>query len=359
MLKITISYRRADTNIIVGRIRDSLAAHYGDDSIFVDIDNVPFGKDFRTYISDQVAHSDILIVVVGRRWLGMAKGGQARIHEETDFVRLEVETALQAKVPVIPVLIGTARMPKPDQLPRSLREFPFINAAPVDTGRDFHQHIERLIRDIDQRLIEKSVSDYDRYLDHLGFSVVSKPKVRVVPNANMDGYVSQCDPDTDQIKIASSMINDLDSPRREYTNRALHQQDYTKDRDLDLFLIKSDLADYFVASFADRPELSTGTAAARNLDNQTTFDSAHPALDAWRGNRLVWGGLFWAIRNAIGPQMADQILASAWLKMAKASTEGNAPAKFIAVVMTATREVASAESERVIVETLRQRKFPI
>jgi TIR domain len=152
MPSIVISYRRTDTDVMAGRIRDRLADHYGDAAVFIDIDNIPFGKDFRAHISDAVARSDVLLVVVGRRWLGAGKGRQPRIAEEADFVRLEVETAMGSGIPVIPVLIGTASMPAPGQLPESLREFAFINAAPVDTGRDFHVHMERLIRSLDQLL---------------------------------------------------------------------------------------------------------------------------------------------------------------------------------------------------------------
>jgi len=115
----------------------------------MDIDNIPFGKDFRVHISEAIVESDILLVIVGRGWLG-ARAGNRRIDDETDFVRLEVETALSNAIPIIPVLVGSARMPQPAQLPESLKNFAFLNAAPVDTGRDFHQHVERLIRGIDQ-----------------------------------------------------------------------------------------------------------------------------------------------------------------------------------------------------------------
>jgi len=115
----------------------------------MDIDNIPFGKDFRVHISEAIVQSDILLVIVGRGWLG-ARGGNRRIDDETDFVRLEVETALSNAIPIIPVLVGSVRMPQSAQLPESLKNFAFLNAAPVDTGRDFHQHMERLIRVIDQ-----------------------------------------------------------------------------------------------------------------------------------------------------------------------------------------------------------------
>jgi hypothetical protein len=154
MPNIVISYRRADTDVIAGRIRDRLAGHYGDAAVFMDIDNIPFGRDFRTHINAAVARSDVLLVVIGRRWLGAATGRQPRIAEETDFVRLEVETAMGSGIPIIPVLVGTARMPAPGQLPESLREIAYINAASVDTGRDFHVHMERLIHSLDQLFLD-------------------------------------------------------------------------------------------------------------------------------------------------------------------------------------------------------------
>jgi hypothetical protein len=148
--KIAISYRRADTEVMAGRIRDRLAARYGEDAVFMDIDDIPFGKDFRVHISEAIVQSDVLLVIVGQRWLGTRRGGTRRIDNEADFVRLEVEAAMNNDVPIVPVLVGSARMPQPAQLPESLQNFSFLNAAPVDTGRDFHQHIERLIRGIDQ-----------------------------------------------------------------------------------------------------------------------------------------------------------------------------------------------------------------
>src|SRR6516165_1676307 len=135
---------------MAGRIRDRLADRYGDESIFMDIDNIPFGKDFRVHISEAIVQSEILLVIVGQRWLGAGRGGIRRIDDETDFVRLEVETALSNGIPIIPVLVGAARMPQPAQLPESLKNFAFLNAAPVDTGRDFRQHMERIIRGMDQ-----------------------------------------------------------------------------------------------------------------------------------------------------------------------------------------------------------------
>jgi formylglycine-generating enzyme required for sulfatase activity len=156
--KIAISYRRADTEVMAGRIRDRLADRYGEDAVFMDIYNIPFGKDFRVHISEEIVGSDLLLVVVGRRWLGAGRHGNRSIDRETDFVRFEVETALGKGVPIIPVLVDSASMPQPPQVPESLKDFAFLNAAPVDTGRDFRQQMERLISSIDQILPDHGVT---------------------------------------------------------------------------------------------------------------------------------------------------------------------------------------------------------
>jgi hypothetical protein len=152
MSKIIVSYRRSDSAAIAGRIFDRLALHYGKESVFMDIDNIPFGKDFRKHIHQMLSESDILIEVVGPKWLGSSRRGITRIKNEADPVRIEIELALQKGIPVIPVLVNGANMPKADDLPDSLENFIYLNAAPVDVGRDFHQHIDRLIRSMDQVL---------------------------------------------------------------------------------------------------------------------------------------------------------------------------------------------------------------
>jgi len=164
MPKIIISYRRADSGVITGRIRDRLAQHYGEDAIFMDIDNIPFGMDFRRNIADALSKDDLLLAVIGADWLGTASSGRApglapglgRIHDQDDPVRIEVETALQRGIPTIPVLVGGAEMPKADDLPDSLKNLSFHNAAEVDSGRDFHAHMDRLIRSMDAALKGKS-----------------------------------------------------------------------------------------------------------------------------------------------------------------------------------------------------------
>jgi hypothetical protein len=152
MPKITVSYRRDDSEAITGRIFDRLIAHYGKTSVFRDIDNIPPGVDFRKHIDEALQETDVLMVVIGRRWVGSAKQGSARIHDEADPVRIEVETALQRGIAVIPVLVGDTKMPVASQLPPSLKDFAFRNAVRVDSGQDFDHHTDRLLRAMDRTL---------------------------------------------------------------------------------------------------------------------------------------------------------------------------------------------------------------
>jgi uncharacterized membrane protein YgcG len=147
MPKIVVSYRRADSAAIAGRIFDRLTTQYGDDSVFMDVDNIPFGTDFRHHIRQVLETSDIFIAVVGPHWGGAE--GASRIREEADPVRVEVETALARGMPVIPLLVDGARMPTVAELPESLQAFAYLNAAPVDIGRDFRLHMDRVIRSVD------------------------------------------------------------------------------------------------------------------------------------------------------------------------------------------------------------------
>ena len=69
MPRVVISYRRSDSAAIAGRIADQLKTRFGEDSVFMDIDNIPLGVDYRVHIRGELLKSEILIVVIGPRWL--------------------------------------------------------------------------------------------------------------------------------------------------------------------------------------------------------------------------------------------------------------------------------------------------
>jgi hypothetical protein len=148
MPRVAISYRRTDS-AMAGRISDQLKAHYGKDNVFIDIENIPYGIDFREHIRVALLQSDILVALIGANWLGSDEDGRVRMQEETDPVRVEIETALERKMRIIPVRIDGAKMPGSSELPTSFGNFAYLNAAEVSSGHFFGVHVEHLIAAID------------------------------------------------------------------------------------------------------------------------------------------------------------------------------------------------------------------
>jgi conflict system STAND superfamily ATPase/TIR domain-containing protein len=146
--KIFISYRRLDTGQIAGRIYDRLAREIPQDEIFFDIDTIPPGVDFKQHISKAVSSSAVLLVLIGEKWViptwkRSAWGFGSKLKE--DFVKLEIESALDLGVPILPLLVDNRAMPDEGDLPSSIADFVGVNAAAVRSGRDFHKDMDRVL----------------------------------------------------------------------------------------------------------------------------------------------------------------------------------------------------------------------
>ena len=120
--KIFLSYRRDASSDITGRIYDRLTQHFGAERIFKDVDSIPLGVDFKQHLSLAVSQCNIFLAVIGADWLGVSEAnGQSHIHAASDFVRIEVETALERQIPVIPLRVQKATIPAEKDLPESLK----------------------------------------------------------------------------------------------------------------------------------------------------------------------------------------------------------------------------------------------
>lgn len=146
MPRIFISYRRDDAAYVAAMLTRRLRSQFGDDSVFIDIDTIPFGIDFREQITRAVDKCDVLLAIIGNRWLGAnAEKSGRRIDDPADFVRIEIEAAVRRAIPVVPILIDNATMPPADQLPESLAPLAFRNAAELRAGRDMEHHLDLII----------------------------------------------------------------------------------------------------------------------------------------------------------------------------------------------------------------------
>jgi hypothetical protein len=134
-----ISYRRADSQDIAGRIGDHLRRRFGDSQVFLDTGSIPAGADFRHTIQEAMRRRGVLVAIVGPDWIGARNGTTNRIHDHDDPVRMEVAAALANGLPIIPVLVNGASMPTANELPDDLKDFSYRNALAIDRGRNFHR----------------------------------------------------------------------------------------------------------------------------------------------------------------------------------------------------------------------------
>jgi hypothetical protein len=153
--RIFISYRRQDSAYPAGWLYDRLAAHFGRDQVFKDVDSIELGDDFAEVITTAVGSCDVLIALIGDQWLTSAdEAGGRRLDNSNDFVRLEIEAALARKVRVVPILVEGARMPRADELPASLAKLVRHQALELSPSR-FDFDTSRLLKVLDKTLRER------------------------------------------------------------------------------------------------------------------------------------------------------------------------------------------------------------
>lgn len=171
MVAIFISYRRSDSTDTVGRIYDRLSDSFGKESVFKDVDSIPLAVDFRQEIDDQIKSSKVILAVIGANWLKVLK---ERFEDPHDWVRIELETALLYKIPILPVLVNGAQLPHAADLPISLRNLVSQNNTQVRQDPDFHTDMDRLIERLKKRF---NLMDSNQGRDQSRFTSPRIPQV--------------------------------------------------------------------------------------------------------------------------------------------------------------------------------------
>ena len=147
---IFISYRRGETSAYAGRLSDRLRDHFGKGRVFMDVDSIGIGIDFTEAVMDAMSRCDILLALIGRDWLAVTdSGGRRRIDNPDDWVRIEIETALQRGIRIVPVLIDGAALPQGQDLPLSLQPLTHRQAFAL-SHNGFQSEVTQLIAAADQ-----------------------------------------------------------------------------------------------------------------------------------------------------------------------------------------------------------------
>lgn len=112
----------------------------------MDVVAIEVGRDFRKAIDESVANCSVLLALIGQVWLETTDAaGQRRLEDPSDFVRIELASALRRDIPVVPVLVRGAKMPHVDRLPEDLKELAFRNAVELTHAR-WKSDVQVLIR---------------------------------------------------------------------------------------------------------------------------------------------------------------------------------------------------------------------
>ncbi len=157
--RIFISYRRQDSAGYAGRLFDRLSNRFEQANIFMDIDTIELGVDFVQKIQEAVGDCDVLLAVIGPSWLNVTNmDGQPRLSDPNDFVRVEVLTALQRNIRVIPILVQGAQMPNERELPAELTALARRNGMGIEHA-SFDSDVNLLITKLEKILGTSAQTD--------------------------------------------------------------------------------------------------------------------------------------------------------------------------------------------------------
>ena len=144
---IFLSYRREDTSDDARRVYERLAEQFGDELVFLDVEDIHLGDDFVDSITDALERAAYVLIAIGPRWLLVTdENGARRLDDPEDIVRYEIKTALGRKIRVVPMLIGGAQMPHKRELPDDIAALIRRNGLEIRPDPDFDADVDDLMK---------------------------------------------------------------------------------------------------------------------------------------------------------------------------------------------------------------------
>lgn len=151
MANLYACYRREDEPQAVGRVVGDIRSCFGDDSIFYDIDCIPFGQEWPKKLRLELDSCSVVLAFIGRNWhKSWCDEFGPRLWNPKDWVRIEICHAMDTNEKiVIPILIDNVVVPKKSALPNdcSLHKIPLQEYA-VIRNNDYSNDMEKLIKRI-------------------------------------------------------------------------------------------------------------------------------------------------------------------------------------------------------------------
>jgi hypothetical protein len=178
---IFISYRRGDSEGQARALSIELANYVGEGSVFMDVDSIALGRDFRQSLHESLESCDAVLALIGPNWLDIRDpAGRRRLDDPDDFVRQEIAAALKRNIPVTPVLLQRASMPAQERLPDDLKDLVFRNGFELS-----HMRWHSDVREMAQRLGlgNIAVSPADAHSKSAAERISPKPSTAIASGA--------------------------------------------------------------------------------------------------------------------------------------------------------------------------------
>jgi hypothetical protein len=156
---VFISYRRDDSAGFAGALERELGSRIGPEHVFIDIKSIEGGTDFPVAIDEAIKSSEVVLILIGSRWVDARDGqGFRRLEKPDDFVRQEVARALESKARVIPVMLDGAPLPSAEQLPPDLQPLTTRNALELRNSH-WDEDLVRLLDHVREALYVSDIQD--------------------------------------------------------------------------------------------------------------------------------------------------------------------------------------------------------
>lgn len=180
-MNVFVSYRRSDCRPWVERLCDRLVDRFGRAAIFKDLDSISPGSNFKQQLRGALENCEFFVPVIGPGWLAMNPStNRPRLWDSDDFVRMEMQFALEANVRTIPILVDGATFPRQSDLPEALHSIIDLQAAEIRADPHFHRDVDRLIGLIACRALEKLALTADAQSEHQGKGIqFSEPLIEM------------------------------------------------------------------------------------------------------------------------------------------------------------------------------------
>lgn len=131
--KIFICYRRANKELARG-IESRLVQEFGTDSVFLDVEDIHGGQEWKKSITKALTGDPIVVTLITTKW-NSRRGGQPKLMDPIDHVRIELETALERGLTIVPVVYERASLPQKKHLPLKLHPLLKFQKLPFSSER--------------------------------------------------------------------------------------------------------------------------------------------------------------------------------------------------------------------------------